>query len=123
MQNNKSQTAIIGNEEITKCLDKLKDSPIVGSEHYHVNLSSLCDVIETISDDSGWIMEMIDKSIKENNIHTRLHLIEDISKRFWLISIVAREIKGKLSSNEYADLDDLFFHYKELQTKQCYYEK
>ena len=103
------------NKELLDCLEKLKGSPIVSSEHYHVHLSNLCETIKSLSSSAGWTIEQLNDAIKKNELHLRLHYIEEIQKRFWLISTMADVINEKVMSNDYIDLESLFFHYKEMK--------
>lgn len=105
-------------EELIKYMDKLKDSPVVNAEYYSVHLSNLCDAIKQISDDAGRGIESINKSIEDNTIHQRMHLIEQIQNRFWIIGSMAEVIQEKVLSNDYVDLDNLFYHYREHQKEQ-----
>ena len=112
------QTAVIGNEEITDCLEKLKNSPIVQDEFYHVQLQNLCDTIDYLSNDAGFEIELINEDIKKGTIQARSHLIENLQKRFWLISTVAEVIKEKIMNNDFVELSNLFYYYKKYKGEE-----
>ena len=103
-----NQTASTGKEEIKDYFEKLKESPIVSSEHYYVHLSNLCDVIKSLSSGAGWTIEQINDAIKKNELHLRLHYIEEIQKQFWLIATIADVIQEKMMNDDYIDLENLF---------------
>ena len=103
------------NKELLDRLEKLKDSPITSIEHYHVHLSNLCETIKSLSSSAGWTIGQINDAIKKNELHLRLHYIEDIQKKFWLIMTVADVINEKIMSDDYVDLENLFYHYKEMK--------
>ena len=110
----KNQTASTAGKEMKKYLELLKDSPIVEREYYHILLSNLCDVINTISSNAGYTIELINEAIKGDTIKRRTHHIEDIQARFWQIITVSGIIKEKINSDDFVDLDSLFSHYNEL---------
>ena len=115
MTSEKNQTASTGKEEIKGYFEKLKESPVVSSEHYYVHLSNLCETIKSLSSSAGWTIEQLNDAIKKNELHLRLHYIEDIQKKFWLIMTVADVINEKIMSDDYSDLEDLFYHYGKMK--------
>jgi len=96
------------NTKVNEHLEMLKDSKIVKSEFYYIDINNLCEAISMLAKDSGFDIELIQKS---NSIAACLHLIESIQKRFWFIETLSKEIQDKVSGNDYSYLETLFYWY------------
>ena len=106
----KNPTALTG--EITDCLEKLKNSPIVQQDYYCIQLANLSDVISTIASDAMHTIELINSEMRKDKKNLGEHLIEELQKRFFLMMTVADVINEKVTDKDYTELDNLFYYYK-----------
>lgn len=97
--------------ETIKHLDNLKNSKIVNSELYHLHLSNLCEAIKTISGDAISLTEMITKDAKNGRLVNE-NLMTKLEKDLYQIDTLSDTIYEKLQDNDYTELDNLFFQYK-----------
>lgn len=105
-------------EDLKTCLDSLKNSPIVSTDRYHIQLSNLCDTIRALIIDTGGEIESINKAIKSGNVNLAIRQAEIVQERLFQIDTISEVIKEKVSDSDYVQLEDLFYHYKELLKAQ-----
>ena len=99
-------------EEMYDCLELLKDNPITDIEYYHTCLSNLCDAIITISGNASEFIDDIESAIEKGTIKHTMHYIKWIRERLFQIQTISDVIKEKVSLDDFAELDNLFYYYK-----------
>ncbi|MDR2919094.1 MAG: hypothetical protein LBV72_07010 [Tannerella sp.] len=97
-------------KKIIECLERLKDSKIVKSEFYHIDLTTLCDVIEFLSADAGHVLDLIQNS---GSIDSFNHLLEDLQRQFSVIWTLCGKMRDELSNDDFYCLGELFYNYKQ----------
>ncbi len=107
-------------EEMKKCYEELKNSPVIKHEYYLGTLSTLCDAATTII---GYVSESADDLLrrhKEGTLDMKVHhcvlelMIKELSQAMEVFNAVTSQLEGRMFST----LSDFFYHYKEALENQ-----
>ena len=93
-------------------LDALKNSPVVGDD-YSNTTENLCEAINTIANDICGLIEDVKVSLEKNERPT-LHFLEWSMKRLWQTQSISEAIIGRLRHDDFFEIDNLLYYYKEL---------